>query len=146
MKLHRLTVGLCLLAACSAPVHESRPDSSAAAPAAPSAPSAPAAPVPPSSIYTFEGVEVFGSRKVSKAELLEVIGMPAPGTRIDTSQGDFPGCATRCCARSARRRRAEEGHRTAGTGAGGALVPAEHRSQQGRLGAGAALGLGSPER
>lgn len=83
MKLHRLTVGLCLLAACSAPVHEIRPESSAAAPAAP------AAPVPPSSIYTFEGVEVFGSRKVSKAALLEVIGMPAPGTRIDTSQGDF---------------------------------------------------------
>ena len=47
------------------------------------------APKPPSTIYTFEGVEVFGSRKVPKAELLEVIGMPAPGTRVDMSQGDF---------------------------------------------------------
>jgi hypothetical protein len=45
--------------------------------------------VPPSTLYTFEGVEVFGSRKVPKAELLEVIGMPAPGSRIDMAQGDF---------------------------------------------------------
>jgi hypothetical protein len=34
-------------------------------------------------------VEVFGSRKVPKEKLLEVIGLPAPGTRIDKAQGDF---------------------------------------------------------
>jgi hypothetical protein len=40
-------------------------------------------------VYTFEGVEVFGSRKVPKEKLLEVIGLPAPGTRIDVAKGDF---------------------------------------------------------
>ncbi|WP_224364847.1 HEAT repeat domain-containing protein [Hyalangium versicolor] len=53
---------------------------------------APAAtPAPANTLYTFEGVEVFGSRKVSKQELLDIIGigLPPAGTRIDVSQDDF---------------------------------------------------------
>ncbi|MBN1208578.1 MAG: HEAT repeat domain-containing protein [Myxococcaceae bacterium] len=84
MKLKWMIPGcLCLLAACAAPARQAALQT----PAAPSAPEA--APVPPSTVYTFEGVEVFGSRKVPKEKLLEVIGLPAPNTRIDVSKGDF---------------------------------------------------------
>ncbi|MCE9673504.1 HEAT repeat domain-containing protein [Myxococcus stipitatus] len=46
---------------------------------------------PPSTEFTFASVEVFGSRKVPKEKLLEVIGLPAPGTRIDKARFDFVG-------------------------------------------------------
>lgn len=48
-----------------------------------------AKPTPPSPLYVFNGVEIFGTRKVPKEKLLELIDMPAPGTRVDPSQKEF---------------------------------------------------------
>lgn len=83
-------LGLALLTACATPVHQ------AALPVAPAAQASEApleakapAPVKPSPVYVFEGVEVFGSRKVPKEKLLEVIGMPAPGARFNLEKGEF---------------------------------------------------------
>jgi hypothetical protein len=73
---------LALLAACSAPVRQTAPESG-------SAPVAPAAPAAPSTVFTLASVEVFGSRKVPKEKLLEVIGLPAPGTQIDKAKVDL---------------------------------------------------------
>ncbi|MDY7230456.1 HEAT repeat domain-containing protein [Hyalangium rubrum] len=86
-----LVLALVLLTACSAPVRQTVGAPSAQTAAAPeAAPSAQsAAPVPPTSTYVFEGVEVFGSHKVPKEKLLELIGLPAPGTRFDLEKGEF---------------------------------------------------------
>ncbi|TSC25796.1 hypothetical protein [Corallococcus sp. Z5C101001] len=82
--------GLALLMACATPVRR------AASPVVPGTQAfepprgaKAAAPVKPSPVYVFEGVEVFGSRKVPKEKLLEVIGMPAPGARFNLEQGAF---------------------------------------------------------
>jgi len=82
---------LSLLAACATPVQQAAPESASApaALAAPAASSAPAAPAPPNTLFTLASVEVFGSRKVPKEKLLEVIGLPAPGTQLDKAQVDF---------------------------------------------------------
>lgn len=72
-----VVLGLALLTACATPAHQAAPSVAAAAP------------VPPSPVYVFEGVEVFGSRKVPKDKLLEVIGMPAPGARFNLEKGEF---------------------------------------------------------
>jgi hypothetical protein len=42
-----------------------------------------------SSPYTFEGVEVFGSRKYAEAGLLKIIGLPPAGTRVRVDTGEF---------------------------------------------------------
>jgi hypothetical protein len=64
-----LVVSLALLAGCASTTRQAEPPAPA--------------PEKPSSLYLFEGVEVFGSRKVPKEKLLELITLPAPGTRID---------------------------------------------------------------
>lgn len=77
--MRRLTLCLFLLAACATPMRQSALEAS----------SAPAAPTAPSTVFTLASVEVFGSRKVPKEELLKVIGLPAPGTQLDKAQVDF---------------------------------------------------------
>jgi hypothetical protein len=76
--MQRLVVTLALLAGCTTTTRQAEPPTTTQA-AAP----APEAPQKPSSIYVFKGVEVFGSRKVPKEKLLELITLPAPGTRLD---------------------------------------------------------------
>ncbi len=86
-------VCLPLLAACATPVQQAVPASGfapapeAIAPAVAAAPETPTAPRRP--VYTFGGVEVFGSRKVPKEDLLALIEMPAPGTPIEAGSEDF---------------------------------------------------------
>ncbi|WP_426755407.1 HEAT repeat domain-containing protein [Myxococcus sp. Y35] len=75
---------LSLLAACATPVQQ-------AASVQQATPESGLAPAAPSTVFTFASVEVFGSRKVPKEELLKVIGLPAPGTKIDKAQVDFVG-------------------------------------------------------
>ncbi|MGZ3458525.1 MAG: HEAT repeat domain-containing protein, partial [Archangium sp.] len=71
----RLVVGLALLAGCTTPIRQAE------------LPATAAASQKPSSLYVFEGVEVFGSRKVPKEKLLELITLPvAAGTRIDVEK------------------------------------------------------------
>lgn len=77
----RLVVSLALLTACTTTTRQAEP---------PSAPQVAApAPTPPSTVYVFEGVEVFGSRKVPQEKLVELMGLPPPGTRIDKEKNDF---------------------------------------------------------
>jgi hypothetical protein len=73
----RFLVCLSLLTSCATPGQQAAPARKAATPAAPSAPRKP--------VYTYGGVEVFGSRKVSKEKLLSLVGLPAPGTLLDES-------------------------------------------------------------
>lgn len=77
----RFVMGLALLAGCTTTTRQAEP------PATPQQPAAPAkAEVSreQDSIYVFQGVEVFGSRKVPREKLLGLITLPAPGTRLDT--------------------------------------------------------------
>ncbi|WNG36731.1 HEAT repeat domain-containing protein [Archangium violaceum] len=74
----RFVVSLALLAGCTTTRQAEPPTTQTAAPVKAEAPQQ------PSSIYVFEGVEVFGSRKVPKEALLKLITLPAPGTRLDT--------------------------------------------------------------
>ncbi|WP_375764790.1 HEAT repeat domain-containing protein [Archangium gephyra] len=73
----RFVVSLALLAGCTTTTQQAAPPATQTAAKA-------EAPRPPDSIYVFKGVEVFGSRKVPKEQLLELITLPAPGTRLDT--------------------------------------------------------------
>ncbi|RKH93915.1 HEAT repeat domain-containing protein, partial [Corallococcus praedator] len=50
---------------------------------------APSAPATAASLYLFEGVEVFGIRKLPREELLRLIAMPAPGARFNLEAGEF---------------------------------------------------------
>ncbi|QRK06188.1 HEAT repeat domain-containing protein [Archangium violaceum] len=68
----RFVVSLALLAGCTTTARQAE------------APVKAEASQQPNSIYVFEGVEVFGSRKVPKEKLLALITLPAPGTRFDT--------------------------------------------------------------
>ncbi|HEX8440936.1 hypothetical protein [Archangium sp.] len=84
----QLIVCLPLLAAsATTPLQQAMPASGftpapeAIAPAVASAPRRP--------VYTFGGVEVFGSRKVPKEQLLALIEMPAPGTPVESGSEDF---------------------------------------------------------
>ena len=80
----RLSPCLVLLAlGCAAPARQQAPAPVAAAP------SAKPARDPASTVYRFEGVEVFGSRRYPAAELLALIGMPAPGTEVDLKDEAF---------------------------------------------------------
>jgi hypothetical protein len=76
----RLVIGLALFTACTTPTRQAEPPvaSRAAAPT----PEAP----PASPLYTFEGVEVFGTRKVPKEKVLELLSFPAPGTRLEEKE------------------------------------------------------------
>jgi hypothetical protein len=76
----RFIVCLSLLAACATPRQQAAP-----APGPASAPEATAPAAPHKPVYTYGGFEVFGSRKVPKEELLALIGLPPPGTRLDES-------------------------------------------------------------
>ncbi|GHG92613.1 HEAT repeat domain-containing protein [Comamonas sp. JC664] len=80
----RLLATLPLLLACATPAPSMAPDSSPAL-------AAHTAPEPPSTVFTLVSVEVFGSREVSKASLLEAIGLPAPGSQLDKARVDFGG-------------------------------------------------------
>ncbi len=90
----RFIVCLPFLAACVAPLQQAAPAPDfapapeAIAPAVAEAPSAPVA-APRRPVYTFGGVEVFGSRKVPKEKLLALIEMPAPGTPVESGSEDF---------------------------------------------------------
>lgn len=75
----RFVVSLALLAGCTTTTRQSEPP--ATQPAASAKAEAPQQ--QPNSIYVFEGVEVFGSRKVPREKLLALITLPAPGTRLD---------------------------------------------------------------
>ncbi|RKH33851.1 HEAT repeat domain-containing protein [Corallococcus sicarius] len=72
-----LSASLLLCSACAAPARSTEPARAQAAPAA------------PDPVYVFEGVEVFGLRKLPRDEVLKLIGMPAPGTRFNLEQGEF---------------------------------------------------------
>jgi hypothetical protein len=81
--------------ACATPARQGPPAAAVSAPPTAAALAPPVAPAwgsakaprdPTSTLYTFEGVEVIGSRRYPKAELLAVIGMPKPGTEVDVSQ------------------------------------------------------------
>ncbi len=78
----RLVVGLALLTGCATTTRQAEP------PATPTTAPAPKAETPPpaSPLYTFEGVEVFGSRKVPKEKLLALLTFPAPGTRMEEKE------------------------------------------------------------
>ncbi|WNG36926.1 hypothetical protein F0U61_27045 [Archangium violaceum] len=78
----RLVTCLALLTACTTTTRQAEPPAAAPAPQA-------TAPTPPSSVFTFGGVEIFGSRKVPKEKLLELMVLPAPGTPVDTSKDEF---------------------------------------------------------
>src|SRR5688572_15821920 len=84
----QLIVCLPLLAACAAPLRQAAPAPEAIAPAVAAAPAAPSEPAR-RPVYTFGGVEVFGSRKVPKEKLLALIEMPAPGTPVESGSEDF---------------------------------------------------------
>jgi hypothetical protein len=73
----RLVLGLALLSGCATPRQSEPPVTPVAAAPAPEAPRK------PDSVYVFEGVEVFGSRKVPREKLLALITLPAAGTRLD---------------------------------------------------------------
>ncbi|MCY1078233.1 HEAT repeat domain-containing protein [Archangium lansingense] len=83
----RFVISLALLAGCTTTTRQAEPptqQTSAPAPTPEAPPPAKAeAPQQPSSIYVFQGVEVFGSRKIPKEKLLELITLPAPGTELD---------------------------------------------------------------
>lgn len=79
----RFIVCLSLLAACATPGQRSMPASGPASTPEAAAPTAPAVPRKP--VYTYGGVEVFGSRKIPKEKLLALVGLPGPGTRLDES-------------------------------------------------------------
>jgi hypothetical protein len=83
----RLVVSLALLTAC-ATTRQAEPPSALASAPAPATATAPA-PTPPSTSWVFEGVEVFGSRKVSQEKLVELMGLPPPGTRIDKAKDNL---------------------------------------------------------
>ncbi|ATB29395.1 HEAT repeat domain-containing protein [Melittangium boletus] len=89
----RFLVGLVLLStACGTTSRQTVP--TAAPPALPhpafDSRSAPAAQnAPPSNLYVFEGVDVFGARGLSREQVLGLLTFPAPGTRVDPSQKDF---------------------------------------------------------
>jgi hypothetical protein len=86
----RLVVSLALLTACTTTTRQAEPPSAQVAAPAPTVPPAtPPAPTPPSTLYVFEGVEVFGSRKAPQEKLVELMGLPPPGTRIDKDKNDF---------------------------------------------------------
>lgn len=74
----RFVVSLALLAGCTTTTRQAEPPVTQTA-----APAKAEAPRQPDSIYVFEGVEVFGSRKVPREKLLALITLPAPGTRLD---------------------------------------------------------------
>ena len=74
----RFVVSLALLAGCTTTQQAAPPVTQTAAPAKTEAPQ------PPDSLYVFQDVEVFGSRKVPREKLLALITLPAPGTRLDT--------------------------------------------------------------
>ena len=74
----RLILGLTLLSGCATTTRQAEPPAPQRQAAAP-APEAP----PASPLYTFEGVEVFGTRKVPKEKVLELLSFPAPGTRLE---------------------------------------------------------------
>jgi hypothetical protein len=74
----RLVLGLALLAGCTTPRQ--------AGPAVTQTAAAPESPRKPGSVYVFEGVEVFGSRKVPREKLLALLTLPAPGTRLDVEK------------------------------------------------------------
>jgi hypothetical protein len=90
----RLVASLALLTtACSTTTRQAEPPATQAAAPAP-VPQAPppaqaSAPTPPSRIFTFGGVEVFGSRKVPQEKLLELMAFPAPGTPVDPGSQEF---------------------------------------------------------
>ncbi|RKG81526.1 HEAT repeat domain-containing protein [Corallococcus terminator] len=80
-----LPVGLLLCSACATPA---RSTGMASLPSTP-APVEVASPPAPSPLYLFEGVEVFGIRKLPREELLRLIGMPTPGARFNLEAGEF---------------------------------------------------------
>ncbi|MCY1033722.1 HEAT repeat domain-containing protein [Corallococcus sp. BB11-1] len=89
-----LPAGLLVCSACAAPARSTGPSGVRPAPlaveaAATPAPPAPQASVAPDPLYLFEGVEVFGIRKLPREELLRLIGMPAPGSRFNLEAGEF---------------------------------------------------------
>ncbi|MBZ4417697.1 HEAT repeat domain-containing protein [Myxococcus sp. RHSTA-1-4] len=55
----------------------------------PTASSATAPSIENPNAYTFEGVEVFGSRRYPREELLANLGLPAPGTKVDVESREF---------------------------------------------------------
>ncbi|AKQ67938.1 hypothetical protein A176_004850 [Myxococcus hansupus] len=80
----RLTASLSLLIACATPAPSVAPESGPAL-------AARSTPAPPSTVFTLLSVEVFGSRKVPKEQLLEAIGLPAAGSQLDKARMDFGG-------------------------------------------------------
>lgn len=99
----RFLVCLSLLTACATSGQRAAPSRKAAAPAVELSPVVPIPPFAPEdstvsaaprepAYNTFGGIEVFGSRKVPKEELLALAleGLPAPGTLLDESV-DFGG-------------------------------------------------------
>lgn len=98
----RFLVCLSLLTACATPGQRAAPARRAAVPAVELSPVVPIPPFAPESsavsaaphkpVYTYGGLEVFGSRKVPKEELLALVleGLPPPGSRLDESV-DFGG-------------------------------------------------------
>ena len=80
----RLTACLSLLIACATPAPSVAPESSPPL-------AGRARPEPPSTVFTLVSVEVFGSRQGPKEQLLEAIGLPAPGSQLDKARMDFGG-------------------------------------------------------
>src|SRR6218665_1431446 len=88
----RFIVGLVLLStACGTTSRQTVP--TAAPPALPhpafDARSVPAQNTPPSNLYVFEGVDLFGVHEPHREQMLGLLTLPAPGTSVDPGQKDF---------------------------------------------------------
>ena len=91
---HFITSLALLSTACGTTSHQSVPTSTAAPPALPhlaqeawNAPSARNS--PPSNVYVFKGVDLFGARGDDRERILRRLTLPVPGTSVDPSQQAF---------------------------------------------------------